>query len=471
MPPTVALLVWIGLLLALLISDPARSSRTSISLWMPLIWMFFILSRLPAQWLGGDVGQVAEALEEGNSLDRTIFSILIVWAVCILFSRSFKWTELFVRNPFLMAFLLFALVSVVWSDFPFVSFKRWFRDLGNYLAILVVLSDAHPLEAVRIFLRRLYYLLIPLSILLVKYYAQLGKHYSIWSGAAEYVGVATSKNTLGALCLFSGIYFFWDTVTRWSERKERQTKRIILVNVAFLAMTMWLLVMSQSATSRVCLIIGCLVILMAHSESSKRHPNLLKVLMPTCFFGYLILAFGLDLNSNFAGAVGRDPSFTGRTNIWQAVLSTNTNPLIGTGYSSFWLGSRLGQVWRMAGPVNESHNGYLEIYLNLGIIGLVLLAALLISSYKATCRNLTEFSSLGSLSAALWTIALFYNMTEASFTAAFMCLTFLLGTIAIPQATPMHSVPGMDLRSKFRPSEIVRHSRLMNGSPRASDRL
>jgi O-antigen ligase len=125
----------------------------------------------------------------------------------------------------------------------------------------------------------------------------------------------------------------------------------------------------------------------------------------------------------------------------------------------------------MAGPVNESHNGYLEIYLNLGIIGLVLLAALLISSYRATCRNLTESSSLGSLSAALWTIALFYNMTEASFTPAFMCLTFLLGTIAIPQATPMHSVLEKDLYSKSRRPESLGQRHVMQTSARTINRF
>jgi exopolysaccharide production protein ExoQ len=444
MPPTLALLLWLILLLALLYFDPAKDSRTSPALWVSLIWMFIIESRLPSQWLGRQVGTAAQTFEEGNPLDRTISLVLIVLAVGILISRSFNWGEFFVRNFFLTAFLFFALVSVVWSDFPFVAFKRWFRDLGNYLVILVVLSDPRSLEAVRTFLRRLFYLLIPLSVLLVRYYPQIGKHYSVWTGAPEYVGVATSKNTLGVLCLLSGIFFFWDTVTRWSERKEWRTRRILLVNFAFIAMTLWLLDMSNSATSYICFIIGCLVIFVAHSRWGKRHPAFLKLLIPACFFAYLILAFGFDLNRNLANEVGRDPSFTGRTVIWQAVLSTNTNPLIGTGYGSFWLGPRLERVWQLAGYVNEAHNGYLEIYLNLGIIGLFFLGGLLISSYRVVCRSLTPFSSLASLSSALLTIALFYNMTEAAFSAPFMCLTFLLGTVAVPRAATERGVPAKE---------------------------
>jgi exopolysaccharide production protein ExoQ len=441
MPPTLALFIWFILLAALLRFDPAKDSRASLSIWVPLIWMFIIASRLPSQWFGSGMGEQAQALEEGNPLDRTVFFVLIVLAVAILVSRSFKWGEFFARNPILMAFLFFALVSVVWSDFPFVAFKRWFRDLGNYLVILVVLSDTHPLEAVRAFLRRLHYLIIPLSVLLVKYFPQIGKHYSSWTGIPEYVGVATSKNTLGVLCLLSGIFFFWDTVNRWPERKVKQTRRIILVNVALIAMTLWLLKMSDSATSRICLIIGCLVILTAQSKWGKRHPGFLKVMIPACFLVYVILAFGFDINGELAKAVGRDPTLTGRSTIWKAVLSTNTNPIIGTGYESFWLGPRLSQVWAIAGRVNEAHNGYLELYLNLGFVGVFLIGGLLISSYRTICRNLTSLSSLASLTAALWTIVLFYNMTEAAFTPAFMCLTFFLGTLAVPRAANSYGVP------------------------------
>ena len=202
--------------------------------------------------------------------------ILILLAIGILISRSFKWSDFFARNLALIAFLSFALLSVMWSDFPFVAFKRWFRDLGNYLVILVALSDPQPLEAVRTVLRRLCYLLIPLSILLVKYYPEIGKQYDQWTGIAMYAGATTSKNMLGVLCLVSGLFFFWDTVTRWSDRKERQTKRIILVNGAFLAMTLWLLNLSNSATSRVCLVLGCLVIAAVHSKAFRRRPGFLK---------------------------------------------------------------------------------------------------------------------------------------------------------------------------------------------------
>ncbi len=150
MPPSLALLLWLVLLLALFRFDPAKDPKASAVLWVPVIWMFIVGSRLPSQWLGGQVGGAAQALEEGNPLDRSIYFALILLAIGILMSRSFNWGGFFARNVALMAFLFFALLSVMWSDFPFITFKRWFRDLGNYLVILVaVVRSSVPLEAVR----------------------------------------------------------------------------------------------------------------------------------------------------------------------------------------------------------------------------------------------------------------------------------------------------------------------------------
>lgn len=436
MPPYLALLLWLIFLLALLCWDPAKHSKTSLALWVPVFWMFIAGSRLPAQWLGKQGEQSVQAVEEGNPLDRTIFFALILLAIGILMSRSFKWRGFLSRNLALTAILAFALVSVCWSDFPLVTFKRWFRDLGNYLVILVVLSDPRPLEAVRTVLRRLSYLLVPLSILLIKYYPQISKQYDAWTGASSYVGAATSKNMLGAMCLISGLFFFWDTVTRWPERKQRRTRRIILVNVVFVAMTVWLLNLSNSATSRVCLVLGCLVIAAARSKVFQRHPGFLKWLIPTCFCLYLILAFGFNINGELAGAVGRDPTLTDRTKIWAFLFGMHTNPFVGTGYQTFWIGPRLEWFWQKSGLgfLNEAHNGYLEVYLELGLIGVFLLGGFLIASYRKICR-LGPSSSLGSLGLAAWTVLVFYNMTEAAFQGGLLWMMLLMGAISVTART------------------------------------
>ncbi len=239
---------------------------------------------------------------------------------------------------------------------------------------------------------------------------------------------------LGVLCLVSGLFFFWDTLTRWRDRKEPLTRRIILVNGLFIAMTVWLLNLSSSATSRLCLGIGCAVIVAAHTKIVKRHPSLLKVVLWGGICAYPLLSFvlGIDLTSAVAQAVGRDPTLTDRTFIWQIVLSLQTNPLVGTGYESFWLGSRLLTVWESGfGGINEAHNGYLQMYLNLGLVGVFLLCCFLFAGYRTISSRLTVSGGLASLSLGLWVVLLFYNFTEAAFQNGLLWLMVLPGVMAL----------------------------------------
>lgn len=435
MSPSFALLMWFILLLALLRFDPAKERGTSLALWVPVIWVFIIGTRLPSQWLGVPLGQMAENMQEGNALDRNIYSLLILLALGILLARSFEWRKFCLANVALTVLLSFGLLSALWSDFPFIAFKRWFRDLGTYLVIPVVLSDPRRFEAVRMLLRRLYFLMIPLCLLLNKYFSEMAKEYDPWTGQGYFVGATTSKNMLGVLCLVSGLYFFWDTLRRWSDRKERQTRWIICVNVALFAITLRVISDASSATSSVCLMLGCLVIAAAHSTIVKRRPALLTVLIPTGICLYLVLDFGfaVDIIALVSEAVGRNPDLTGRTHIWSVVLGMSTNPYVGAGYESFWLGPRLQWLWEQIGAVNHAHNGYLEVYLNLGFVGLSITVWFIIGSYRIICRRLKYSASLGSLSLALWTVLLFYNVTESAFRGHLLWVIFLLEVIAVPE--------------------------------------
>jgi exopolysaccharide production protein ExoQ len=432
MPPTLALLLWFVLLLGLLYLDPAKKPGNSLALWVPLTWMFFVGTRLPSQWFGGQVGSLTEAYVEGNPLNRNIFLGLTVVALVILISRSFRWDSFFTQNLALMAFLFFALASVFWSDFPLITIKRWFRDLGGYMAILVVLSDPNPLEGVRTLLRRFSYLVIPLSVVLVKYYPGIGIQYDAWTGLQMYTGATMNKNSLGVACLVSGIFFFWDLVMRWPHRADRQTRRILLVDAAFIWMTLWLMNCAHSATSNVCLAIGSLVILLTASKMFRRHPTFFKLLIPTSFCLYLILAYWFNANAYLVGAVGRNPTLTDRTLIWRTLLNIGTNPVVGTGYRSFFLGERLQKFWLTHPGINEAHNGYLDIYLSLGMVGVVLLLVFLVAGYRTIWKRLKSFPPLASLGLAIWTLMVFYNITEAAFDNGLLWLSLMLLGIAVP---------------------------------------
>lgn len=433
MPPYVALALWLACLVLLFKFDPAKEQKTSVALWVPVIALFIIGSRSPTQWLGG-VAVSADSIQEGSPIDRAISLVLILLAFGILKSRSFKWGEFFARNLAFSVMILFGLLSVIWSDFPFVAFKRWFRDIGDYLVLFVVLSDSHPYDAIRVVLRRTGYLLIPLSIMLDKYFPELGRAYDTWSGVGYYQGATTSKNMLGLTCMVSGLFFLWDSASRWAERRNRKTKRILLVNGIFVAMSVSLLINASSTTSTVCFLLGSAVIIGANTAFFRRRPGLLKGLVPTMFLFYLALTFAFDMGGTLAQSVGKDPTLTDRTRIWAFLLNMHTNPVIGAGYKSFWLGDRLDFFWNDAGlgHINSAHNGYLAIYLEQGLIGVGILIIFLISSYRLICRRLTQNSNIAVMGLAAWICLVFYNMSEASFGGGLLYLTFILVGVSVP---------------------------------------
>jgi exopolysaccharide production protein ExoQ len=436
MPPLFALVAWFILLVLLFRYDPAREKKESCALWAPLIWMFFVGSRDPSQWISGPVTNLqASELTQGNILDRLIFSSLIGISIVILASRSFKWSSFFSRNIALLMFLVYCLASAVWSDYPFITIKHWVRDLANYLVVLVILTDPRPVEAVRTVLRRLGYLLIPLSIVLIKYFPILGRQYGEWTGETFFVGVCTSKNMLGTLCLMCGLYFVWDLAFRWRHRRERQTKKIIWVNAVFILMTLYVMHLAHSTTSTVCFGLASMVIAASQMQLFRWRPTLFKLLAPGAFAAYLVLTYALNMRGELANAVGKDATLTDRTKIWAFLLHMNTNPVIGVGYQTFWIGARLEKFWREAGlgHLNEAHNGYLEVYLELGLVGLVLVSFFLISSYWSACRKLATDRPLAVLGAAAWMVIVFYNMSEAGLEGGLLFMLLLMGTMAVPQ--------------------------------------
>jgi exopolysaccharide production protein ExoQ len=198
-----------------------------------------------------------------------------------------------------------------------------------------------------------------------------------------------------------------------------------------LGMVVWLLNTCDSATSRVCLVIACLVILAGHSKVVQRRPAILTVMVPCVFLAYAFLFFGLGLSREFASAIGRS-GLSGREEIWQVVLSQHTNPLLGTGYESFWLGPRLERIWATGwNGLNEAHNGYLEVYLNLGYAGLSLLMIFVGAVYRNICKKFMPFSSIASFALAIWSVFLFHNCTEADFRCGLMWFAFVLAALAV----------------------------------------
>jgi len=425
MPSDLALFICLIFIAYLLWTDARRTAKVSHALWIPLIWIMILGSKFVSQWL--DAGSISGSLEEGNPLDASVFSLLMVAGMFILARRRVAVSQIIHDNPWLAIFFIYCGVSIGWSDFPFVAFKRWVKELGHLVMILVVLTEVTPVEAAKALLRRFAYVLIPTSVVLIKYYPQIGRQFSHWTGEAFNVGVTTSKNMLGNLCLVTGFFFCWSLFTTWRNKTESMNKYDLFIHVLFLAMIWWLLILSSSATSLMCFGIGICIIVLFELPAIKKNPKAGTLVIVSSAVLFFLLEQAFDLSEVIIASLGRDPTLTGRSEIWDEVLSMVPNELVGTGYDSFWLGDRLKLLWaKHWWKPTGSHNGYLETYINLGWIGVTLLCALIVAIFRKIQVELLSNYDYGRFEMAVLIMALVYNLTEAAFKGTILVWFMLL---------------------------------------------
>jgi exopolysaccharide production protein ExoQ len=423
MPPTLALVLTLGFIAFLFRRDFREKPNVTGAIWLPIIWMFIMASRPPGAWLRiAGLPIIAGSWEEGNPLDAVVFLLLTLAGIFVLYRRRVSLSEFVRDNGWLTVFVLYCFVAILWSEFPFVGFKRWIKVLGHPVMALVIFSEPDPKEAFLRILKRIAYVVLPVSILWIKYYPLLGRESTDW-GAMTNCGISQGKNALGGVCMVLGFVFVWQVLQVWREPRSAARRNELYLIIGLLLMVAYLLRKAHSATSWIGLLLSLLtMVLLGFRSVNKKVIGMYAVAtVVVCVVAQLTF----DVYGHVVDVSGHESTIEGRGRLWEIVLREDTNPILGTGFESFWLGERVQNIWaQVRWRPNQAHNGYLEMYLNLGAAGPCIFLGVLIATFRKIRLDLLTDFDWGRLRMCLLVAILAHNWTEAGFKG--LSLTFFM---------------------------------------------
>ena len=415
--------------------ERGRNRKVSVALWLPTFWLLLCGSKPIGRWFEFS-GGLFEADETGSPLDRFVLIVLILLSSYVLSRRRIQWSRILRGNIWLILLFLYLGLSVLWSDFPDISFKRWVRLSGIIPVALIILTEEYPLRALESVIRRCAYVLIPFSIVLIKYFPNLGVWYT-WDGLTTWVGVTSQKNGLGTICANASFFIIWSFYQDWRAGNLFKNKFAAFGDGLVLAIAMFLLMGFNgafSATSIGIVFVG-MATLFVLSQSRGHIRSVAGCLTLAVISVLLSLQLSDSVRSALTSAFNRDMTFTGRTDIWDAVLSVcSQNEIFGTGYGGYW--ELADEAIYATQGVHEAHSGYLEVYLGGGIIGVVIFSAFLLAHYRKVLRELSLAYEWGLFGVSNFMMILVQNFTESVFirTSSFFWSIMIFVTIVFTEA-------------------------------------
>jgi exopolysaccharide production protein ExoQ len=280
-----------------------------------------------------------------------------------------------------------AAASLLWSDDRLITFLRCTALIGTTMLALYFALRFSEREI-------LHFAAYALGLAAVGSFVAAVCVPSFAVGTDEYEGIwlgaFAQKNELGGMMAVSFLVYL---LLFWHERSRRA------IWFAFAVLSLFLVLKADSMTSfAICCAIPYL--LWVSKKTLTREVGAVKRLL---YFGFpvflLVAALVVEFDS-VVEAMGRSTDLTGRTLLW--VLASGAaleQPYLGHGYEAFWRGyeGAAGDIWAQVGHFYYySHNGFIEIVLGLGMVGLIAMLIALIFFAKHALRALRTERALSS---------------------------------------------------------------------------
>jgi exopolysaccharide production protein ExoQ len=331
-------------------------------------------------------------VSQEDLLSRSIWIAIYAVLFCLIAKRAKTIWRFFLQQKLLIALLLWVFASTLWSDAAAMTIRRATAllattILGVYVAERFTLKQ--QMKMLLLSISCIAFLSLAAGILFPKI--------AIMSGidtAGAWRGIVGHKNMLGRLMAISIVLCFISSALRkW---------KFVILPVSAL-----LLILSHSGTA--ILSIGVLLICLPAIWLLRQSKKVL--IIGGSFFSVamiVLITYGYFHAGEIAFAIldklGKTSTLSGRGPLWFLCLKyISQRPWLGYGYNAFWLGADgqySSQIWKILGwEVPHAHNGFLQLCLDVGIIGLALFSILyiiaLIRSVNSVTRARTRESMWG----------------------------------------------------------------------------
>lgn len=358
-------------------------------------------------------------------VNQIVFSTLFLTGLFSLIPKTTQIIAIIKKEKFLMIFLLWCTLSITWADYSFVAFKRLFQF---YTAIIVCLSFLVHSDSTddALFTLKIYFSIF-MIVSLVSIFTVPGaisRHYKEWQG------LATSKNGLGEYSLISTV--LWIYVLSKDKRVKSQ-----LFSFFMLLVSLFLLIGAHSITSISAFLFLILLWFLFAVDKIFKPLGIRRTItiLSLIFVGSLTVfafLFAREVIASIFALAGKNLTLTGRTDLWADIMiEVKKHLLIGCGYKAFWITTspKILKVYETyIWLPRSSHNGYIDILNETGLIGLFSFFAIIINYFVALVKNKEKTFWMWFI-----VLALIENFTESVLISAggLMTLMFLFAYLSL----------------------------------------
>lgn len=342
--------------------------------FLSFIFFSFFGTSLPFRPKVEEVDEISSS----NLVNQIVYITLFFTSLFALIPKKKEFFKILYEEKFLTIFIIWCTASIIWSDYSFTSFKRLFQI---YCIINVTMVFLLYFNSERDLLQNIKYVLYPyliISILsVVTIPGALDPNFRTWRALTPH------KNVLGQIGVISTILCYM--VYQYEKKFNGKILAIFMMTISVL-----LTVGSYSSTSIIILLIvmGFSFVFLTDKIFKPigiRFTVSILIVIVLIIMVFAIMIVQPTLVEVITDLFGKDTSFSGRTDLWSyMMLEIAKHPIFGTGYQGFWIienDSLLALYKIFVWLPNQSHNGYIDIWNELGIVGLVLFSLLVLNYF------------------------------------------------------------------------------------------